>query len=182
MRVSNLALPTAIAICAATSAFAADTTVNIVDPTIPARIARVEPGNRLAVQDVAPNTYFHANNLNLSGSCTTIATVPSGKALIVRQIRIDVYSDPTPGNGKFVDILANGCVGIVADINPPSIGQYVVNFDPGLALPDGAVLSAGVATGVGAEAFVDGYLVSPSVVPLVGQVVQTNGEPRHGQR
>jgi hypothetical protein len=182
MRFSSFALLGAIC-CATTSAFAADNPVNIADPTVAARVARVEPGNRLAVQDVAPSTYFHANNLNLSGSCTTIATVPSGKALIVRQIRIDVYNDPTPGTGKFVDILANGCVGIVADINPPSIGQYVVNFDPGLALPESAVLSAGVATGIGAEAFVDGYLVAPSTAPIVGgQVVQMYGEPRQGQR
>jgi hypothetical protein len=163
------------------AAMTAATQVNIVDPTIPARVAHVDAGNRLAVQEVPPSTFFHALAVMPAPGCRTLAIVPAGKALIVRQVRIDVYADPTPGNGQNVRIYPNPTCSApaVADVNPPNIGVNTVTFDPGLVIPEGSEFSAEVAGSVAGEAYVDGYTVAPSVAPLAGQVIQAQG--RNGQ-
>src|SRR5262245_66411906 len=46
-----------------------------------------------------PSSWFHsaALGLNAGAGCIVVAEPPAGKALVVRQVRVDTYDDPTPG-------------------------------------------------------------------------------------
>jgi hypothetical protein len=142
-------------------------------------VAKVDAQNRLDVGDGsgpmtvdgtvtaqrAPTAaFFHSPLRNVSTStCTPIVTPPGTKALIIRGIRVDTYTDPSPGPSQFVAIYqTSDCTRVVAEVNPPSVGQTVVPFDPGLGVPNGASLSANVGGSVAAEVFVDGYTVPGS--------------------
>jgi hypothetical protein len=162
---------------------AAATAVNIADPSATTRVAKVDVGNRLAVQEVPPSTYFHAANYDVdTGSgCVVLATPPAGKALIIRDVRVDAWKDPTPGQGQYVGIFANASCNYpdVAEVNPATVGQTMVPFDPGLAIPNGSSLSVLVGGSVGVAVYVDGYQVPSAVAPEAGgQVFQMSGTSR----
>jgi hypothetical protein len=167
------------------SALAAATAVNIADPTKPARIAHVDAGGKLAVEDAAPADFYHLATFgtdNTSG-CVVIATPPAGKALIVRQVRVNVFSDPAPGPDNNVAIYADStCTNEVGDVNPATVGQTTISFDPGLAIPSGSGLSASIAphASVRAEEYVDGYTIVSTSVP--GANVWSEARGRSQQR
>jgi hypothetical protein len=148
-------------------AMAAATKVNIVDPTITARVAHVDAGDRLAVQEVPPATFFHGNPGAIgSGVCVAVAVPPSGKALVVRQIRVNISSLPSPGNASVFFYTNSTCTGSeVGSVTPPSVGLSAQTFDPGLAIPSGGVLSAFVDGSLVALVYPDGYSVAASVAP-----------------
>lgn len=185
MRLTSFCTITAAGVFAATAAMAAVTQVNVADPNATSRVAKVEVGNRLAVQEVSPSTFFHASKTALtSGSCVTIATPPAGKALIIRQVRINVYVNPNPGSGQSVLIYPNSICGsgLVGDINPPTIGLFTSTFDPGVAIPNGSVLSVFIGGSLTADVFVDGYKVDASVAPEAGgQTLELSGKSRQIQ-
>ena len=148
--------------------------VNIVDGTTAANIAKVTSGGSLQVSGSVTASQASASNF-LRGAafgitataCRTVLSPPSSKAMIVTEVVIDTFTDPTPGSGQAVGIWlgSGGCQFEVADVNPPTVGPAVVNFTPGLAVPAGASLSVDVRGGIQAEAFAYGYAVSSSSVP-----------------
>src|SRR4051794_6169647 len=100
MHYSLTTLLGAIGVCIATPSMAAATQVNIADPTTPSHIAKVEIGNRLAVQEVPPANFFHAGiGVDPASGCNHVASAPTGRALIVRQVRVTVTS--SGGSGTF---------------------------------------------------------------------------------
>lgn len=122
-------------------------------------------------QLAVPAAFFHTTGTNLMpGSCTVIATAPATTALIVRQVRLDVYQDPTPGSANNIEIMVGDCsLGhMVGDVNPPGVGPSIVTFDPGIGIPPGVHLYASTQGGVAGEAYVDGYRVAASAVPHTG--------------
>jgi hypothetical protein len=166
---------TVIALACATSAISAATQVNITDPRATTRAALVEPGSRLAVQDVPPSSYFHKAYLGAGPACTPIATPPAGKALIVREVRVhSAYTSAT-----FLAVYANtdcSLSGIVGEADLPIASGYTITFNPGIAIPAGGTLSANGGTGVSGDFYVDGYTVSSPVVPAVGgQTIAVQG-------
>jgi hypothetical protein len=118
-----------------------------------------------AASGPSPKDFFHSAVI-LPGGCSTIATPPAGKALIVRQVRIDTYENPTPGtaNNVILYVGTGGCDQLVGDVNPASIGLDTITFDPGLGIPAGSKLLA-YQQGVSAEAYTDAYLVKANQVP-----------------
>lgn len=178
MRALGIAVLSVIASCCGTLVYAAATQVNITDPTATTRGAKVEPGNRLAVQEVAPTTYFHYATIGVpTDGCKTVATTPSGKALIVRQVRTNVFGTVT--NNYFGLYVGAGCPfsGIVSDVEPAVSGQNTVTFDPGVVIPSGSVLSAlnGGPGGMTLNVYVDGYTVATSVAPAASQMIEVHG-------
>jgi hypothetical protein len=164
-----------------TAVAAAPTVVNIADPTTPTQMASVDATGHLKVGDgagpltvdgsvqlAAPGAFFHSTTTNLShlSGCVKVATPATGKALIIRDVRINVIADPTPGNGQFVDLHTGPfCNILVADVNPATIGETVLPFDPGLAIANGNSLWAEATSSVAAEVYVDGYSVPAAQVP-----------------
>jgi hypothetical protein len=161
------------------TAFAAGATVvNIADPTTPANVAHVDKTGRLQVaaqvantvntQLAPPSAYLHTTTFAVTSSrgCLVIATPPAGKAMIVRDARIDVFADPSPGPDE--DLLIFGdttCTSQVGDVNPATVGETVLPFDPGLGIKAGSGLSARANGMVEAEVYTDGYAVASGSVP-----------------
>jgi hypothetical protein len=167
------------------TAFAAGATVvNIADPTTRAHVARVNASGQLQTSGstsvtntvntelAAPSTYVHAPAFNLMNSraCTLIAAPPTGKAMIAREVRINVSLDPSPGADQWVYIWDSAsCTGSpVAGVNPATIGEATLPFDPGLGVPANSGLSVLVGGSVVAEAYTDGYSVASSLIPATG--------------
>lgn len=163
------ALGAALTFASATAALAAATQVNIADPNAASRAAHVEPGNRLAVQEVPPTSFFHSTFYNvIAGGCQQITTPPYGKALIVRQVRVNITADPGPNANAYIGLYVNaGCdiSGIVGRVTPAGLGLNTITFDPGLVIPAGGVLSAGGGSAINAEVIADGYTVASGVAP-----------------
>jgi hypothetical protein len=174
-------LVAALSLASATAAIAAATQVNITDPRATTRAALVEPGQRLAVQQVAPSTFFHAVNSILGPGCAAIAVAPSNKALVIRQAHVTVYGGSASGSIPFVAFYASsgsGCTGgLVGDVLPTGIGGVLpYSFDPGVAVPAGGTFAVNNFGNYEIEIYVDGYTVAPGVAPPVGgQTIQVHG-------
>jgi hypothetical protein len=150
--------------------------VNIADGTDAARIAHVNAHGGLQVagtvtaQLATPANYLHSGLLNLTSAsgCVHLTTAPMGEAIIVRQVRFDIFANPSPGVGQTVHIYEDpNCLTLVADVNPSGLGEVIVPFDPGLGIPAGSSLSTDATGSVKAEAYMDGYLVPSAQVPAV---------------
>lgn len=150
--------------------------VNIVDGTTAANIAKVSSSGSLQVSGSVTASQASASNFlrgaafGLSSTtCHGVLSPPSGKAMIVTEVEVDTYVDPSPGSGQAVGIWvgSGACQQEVADVNPPTVGPAVVNFSPGLAVPSGGTLSVDIRGGVQAEAYAFGYAVSASSVPPI---------------
>jgi hypothetical protein len=176
---------------------ATGTAANIVDPTTASNIAKVDGSGHLFVSDgsgpmtvdgtvnvqAAPTSnylHFSSGALDSGRGCVTIATPLSGKAMIVRQVRINVIADPSPGVGQVVELFrgASCNISLVGEVNPPTVGQTVVPFDPGLGIPSGSALSAIVVGSVRAAVWTDAYTVSAGSVPNTSDVGPAGGEPQ----
>ena len=159
--------------------------VNIADPNNAANLARVSSSGSLKVgdgrgpltvdgtvtaQQATPRTYVHAAAFGLDSGvgCHVLATPPNGRALIVREVRLDVLQNTTSSGeiGIFADTTCQ-LADLVGDVDLPTIGQTVVPFDPGLGIKAGSAISVKVwpTTSDIAEAFLDGYTVPSSQVP-----------------
>jgi hypothetical protein len=168
----------ALTICASASAAMAAGQVNIQDPAMAMREARVDAGGRLAVQDVPPSSFFHSPDVAVGGPyCTKVAAAPVGKILIVRQIRIVAISSRATGQiSFFYSIPKCGSYSFVAADAPFTAGQHILTFDPGVVIPEDSALYA-LSDGVDAHLFVDGFAIAPSVAPLVRPTIQMHGHP-----
>jgi hypothetical protein len=163
---------------------ATGSSVNIVDSVDATRIAHVTAGGALQVggsvtaTPASPATFLQsaAFGLNSGVACTVIATPPSGKAMIVKRVLLDVFNDPSPGSGQRVDIFkGTNCNTVVADVNPPTVGATVIPFDPGLGIPAGSGLSVNIAGSVQAETYTTGYWVGASAVPASSEATGSEG-------
>ncbi len=133
--------------------------------------ADVSPAGQLLTTTADPSSFFQSASQDLSGSSTFVATPPAGLALVVTSIHVDVYADPSPGSGEYVDFIiesetcSGACIGEYAQvINPGSVGEVDVPLEPGLGIPAGDALCGDVAGSVNAEASVSGYTVPSSSV------------------
>jgi len=180
----------ALLLAAGGGAFAAaratGSSVNIVDPSVATQMAKVSSGGALQVggsvtaTQAAPVNFVRASAVGLgSGRCTTVMTPPSGKALVLTQVQIDVYQDPSPGLGESVALYRGaGCSfsDVIADVKPPTIGATVLPFAPGVAIPAGSAVSAAADDSVKAELYLLGYAVSASSVPAAPAASTATGD------
>jgi hypothetical protein len=139
-----------------TAAAATGSLVNIADSSNSAYVAHVDSAGRLQVSDdsgtlnvepTSPSNFFHASALgvdNING-CSVIASAPSTKPIVVRQVRVNVSASTGGLNNatNYIKIYAGKtCTTQIASVNPPSYGQTVIPFDPGYQIPAGSGLSA----------------------------------------
>jgi hypothetical protein len=150
------------------SAVAVTSAVNIADGRNPQFLAAVDRTGRVQIGQAPATQFFHKlrPGFNANNGCVVIASPPENTALIVRQIRLDVFVNPSPGNFQNVFLYADTtCSTEIGDVHPPTVGQFTVTFDPGLGIPAGAGISAFVQGSVSVETFTDGYTVPKSAVP-----------------
>jgi hypothetical protein len=162
-----------------TALAATGTVVNIADPTTASHVAKVDANGKLQIgggpvslsgtattQIAAPSAYVHRFGFDNSSTCTVIAQPPTGKAMIVRDVRIDVFQDPSPGISQLVALYDDTtCSDLIGDVNPPTVGETVLPFDPGLGIAAGSGLSMITNGSVAAEVYTDGYSVPSNQVP-----------------
>ncbi len=175
-----------VAVALPVGAWAAVTSqpVSITDAT-GAHVASVSNTNRLLVdsQLASPAHIYHSTSLTVTETsvCLVVAAPPVGRALVVRQLRISVYHNPSPGYGQNIDVFANSdCAagGLVADLNPPGLGQIVVPFDLGVGIPASSAMAVRVyGTSIWSDVYVDGYTVAPNQVPAAAKITRARGGP-----
>lgn len=156
-----------------TVAVAASTVVNI-KGSPSGNKADVTGAGQLLTATANPSSFFQNISQILStDGLTQVATPPTGFALVVTTIHVDVYSDPSPGPGQAVAFLVETgttCSGSIVgsyaqDINPGTVGEIDVPLAPGLGIPSGDALCGTSAGGsVEADASVSGYTVPSSSV------------------
>jgi hypothetical protein len=101
-----------------------------------------------------------------ANGCIQILAVPGGKAAVIRQVRINVTADPTPGANDFVTVFTGStCSTLAGRVNPATIGLTVLPFDPGLVFKAPTKLFVQATGAVEAEVTADGYLVPAAEVP-----------------
>jgi hypothetical protein len=174
-----------------TALAATGTVVNIADPTTPANLAKVDASGRLQTagstsvtntvntQLAPPSAYIHTTTFAITTSrgCLVLATPPTGKAMVVRGVRIDVFSDPSPGPDQDLTIYSDAtCTTQVADVNPATVGETVLPFDPGLGIPAKSGLSARATGSVQGEVYTDAYSVSASSVPAAATTTASKAQ------
>jgi hypothetical protein len=161
--------------------------VNVADPSNAAHVAHVDATGHLQVagpvsgtvtsQQAPPSNLVHIAALQVRNfACVVIATPPAGKALIVQQIRLNVFQ--APASGDRILIYANStCAdsGIVSIVSEPAVGQLTVPFAAGTPIPAGSGVSVIVSGTFQVEAFTDGYVVPGAQVPPTAATVTTQG-------
>jgi hypothetical protein len=115
------------------------------------------------------NTYFRFGPVDVtptSGCRVSTPPLPSGKALIVTMLHVDIFQAPaSPGTGHFLAAYADtACTKIVEDDNPAALGITALPFTPGIATTTGVSMRS-FGGDVSAEVEIIGYLVSASAVP-----------------
>jgi hypothetical protein len=147
--------------------------------------ADVSPSGQILSAAASPANYYGSADVVVGSSdYVAIASPPSGDALVVTSIDDDVYADPSPGAGQFDTFLigSSSCSaneGIYDHaLNPPTVGNIAVAFNPGLVVPSGDALCGLGGGSVEGEADVIGYTVpaadapSPTVPHALGPVDQ----------
>src|SRR5687767_2537889 len=93
----------AAAIIAPPLAIAAFSDTRIVGLT-GAPVAQVTPANQLRVAETDPFRFrgFSIHNVR-DGACQSVS-IPAGNAYVLKQVVVNVYSNPTPGASNFVEV------------------------------------------------------------------------------
>ena len=104
-----------------------------------------------------------------STGCVPLYIVPAGDSLVLTQLTIDTWVDPTPGTSNNV-IFWTGtsgtkCMNPIGDVNPPTFGDTVLPFSPGYVVPAGDDVAGIAGGGVSAEVYAMGYLVPVADAP-----------------
>lgn len=101
--------------------------------------------------------------------CTKLYSPPHGYSFVVTQIVTDTWENPTPGADNDVAIYtgttSQNCKTEVNDVNPPSFGDQVLPFTPGMVIPAGDDISAIAYGGISVELYGLGYLVPSADAP-----------------
>jgi hypothetical protein len=129
--------------------------------------------------------HFDAVGLGGGGGCHVLATPPAGKAIVLKQIELDVFAKPRPREGQTVEVLTGttcSVLKLISDVNPSTIGVTELPFDPGVGVPAGSGVSIVVSGWVQAEAYGFGYAVQSSAVPPSAARAQAPAPPRLQQQ
>jgi hypothetical protein len=150
--------------------------VAIEDPVSGNKVA-VDAGRHLLVSDqlraaeATPANLFLAHGYSNSNTCTSLASPPAGKALIVKSIIVDAYAVPASGDGRAIYFYrGGGCDSSLGAVNPASVGVIPISYEPGIAIPAGSSLWTISLNGVSGEITVTGYLVPASWAPALPTV------------
>ena len=166
------------------------TVSNISDHSASAYFAKVDSAGKLAVGDgggpltvdgavtasvATPSNFASINLGTTNGSCVS-SSFPTGKALIITNVFVDVSYPPSPATSPTYWTLRKGktCSGadIVAEHPTSAYGGKSIPFDPGFGVPASAAgislwippQSAAVSF-LGVATYIRGYWVPAGAVP-----------------
>ncbi len=107
--------------------------------------------------------------------CTTLATAPAGKAIVLQSIGFGVYQNPSPSSSDYFKLFSTpDCTGIIlTDVTPPGLGLITLPVEPGIISTTGfSILEVG---DLAADVHAVGYLTSSAGLPV--QATVTEGAP-----
>jgi hypothetical protein len=181
-----ITLMIAIVVAIPATAFAVTfTNVAITDPGGVNR-AKVSTGGALSVSGTAtvatPSNLVRISGLGILGLCSSLYTVPAGKALILTSGSIHAHSS-APNDQAHVGIYLtspdNPCFDPITEAFGDATTNWVttpVDYGSGLALPTGTQLAVAGAAGNGVVEL-HGYLVPASAVPAAATASPTVAAP-----
>jgi hypothetical protein len=163
-------VPTGIA--AATAAYTGIEGTNVTNKTTE-NYVQVTSAGQLLTTEADPSTFVQTADVYPSTTPTPIAKPKTNEALIVTTVHVDVFEDPSPGAGQWVELTeetGSTCTGSAVGafyhrINPGSVGEIDESFDPGLVVAKGDALCAEDYGSVDTEVDVSGYTVSSADAP-----------------
>jgi hypothetical protein len=162
-----LAVGLAIGLIAAPAAAVAATitAVNIIGPN--GVRAQVSAAGQLETTPASPSSLRVFYKLGIAGDlCTPIYTAPPGTSLILQQVSVDVFADPSPGSGDTIALSTDDqCQNLLFDDNPSTIGATVFPLGPGIVVPGGHSLYAIGKDLVEGEVYGYGYVVPVADAP-----------------
>ena len=132
--------------------------------------ADVSSANQLLTASASPSHYFATADVGLTATAQAIAIPPSGDGLVVTSVELATYSDPSPA-ADYVNLsIGNStCTTFVGPYQhgatPSGIGETIIPFDPGLAIPSGDALCA-AGLGLGVYVAVIGYTAPAADIPI----------------
>ena len=141
--------------------------------------ALVTPGGALFVSGtVAATTSNLLNTFRAStgvGGCAAVATPATGKALLVQSIALTAY-DVVPSGGFVTLKFGWDCdmAGILLHVDFPQKGPEVLQFEPGIVVPNGQSLLAS-ASGATSSILVTGFQLPSASVPASGSTRLSSG-------
>lgn len=140
--------------------------------------AGVDNTGRLQVQTAAPSEMFHTKAVEVAASsnCVQLAAPPKGEAIVIQDVRIDVYNDPSPGQGQYAGLSDGNCENDIDQVNAGSVGQTNIPFGPGYVTRSTMFVHASGA--ITFNAYLDGYLIPAKDVPLTNVVQTTSGHAK----
>jgi hypothetical protein len=147
--------------------------VNIVDP-VNGSAARVSSNGLLKITGIVatnagPSSFVngYAPGFTFREGCVRLVTPPTGKALVLTQVTVNTYINPTPGVSNLVRLFRGAdCSGaVLATVNPGTVGATVLPFGPGIGIPAGSAVGVQIFGNVQAEAYAYGYAVGTADVP-----------------
>jgi hypothetical protein len=134
-------------------------------------VAQVSKAKQLYVAPSDPNTvvsFSSGYDGSTTSSCLTLATPPTGKALVITDIRYSVSKGSPADHLYLTNTVGCGAGGTVIDaVLPAGNGEYT--FPAGLPVHATSALSFHVANSSGTEddvtVYADGYTVPSTVLP-----------------
>ena len=158
-----IAIVIAAALLSPVGAVAAGQLVEI--SSVSGRKADVTRAEQLQTAEASPHQFVRGVSATSGGSCATLLTAPSTKAIVVKTVVVDIYSATNPG---FVLLsVATGATcgtNYVMGVDVDSRGVTELHFEPGVVVPANARFTA-LANSVGAEVSAYGYKVTDTAVP-----------------
>ncbi len=100
--------------------------------------ANVTGAGQLLMTEASPaTTWTHSTEYASPGDTEVYFNVPAEEFPVLTGVQIDTSKDPSPGAGSSVTIYDSTCgtclVKVIAAINPPTVGNTVIPFSPGLS-------------------------------------------------
>jgi hypothetical protein len=158
------------------------TNVAVQDPVSGTK-AKVDSGRHVLVSDgngsmtvdgtvterlATAGNFVHSNTAKAKAAngCIPLLAASGGQAVVIRQIRVNVTADPTPGPADTVVVFTGStCSTQVARVNPAALGLTVIPLDPGLVFKAPTKLFVSASGGLEADVTADGYRVPATEVP-----------------
>lgn len=109
--------------------------------------ADVSSAGQLLTTAASPSSSFETRDVILHTTSGAIVTPPAGDALVITSIENDVYNLTAsgPGDGLAVFVSTSACstsniLSYYHGINPPTVGEFDLAFNPGIVVPNGDAL------------------------------------------
>lgn len=162
-----LAVGLAIGLIVAPAAAVAATisAVNLIGPNgVKAQVTRA---GQLETAPTGPSSLKVFYKLGVSGDeCIPVYTAPAGQSLILQQVTLDVFADPSPGSGDDIALSTDSqCQNLLLDDNPAATGAMVFPLGSGVVVPGGHSIYAIAKDEVEGEIYGYGYLVPIADAP-----------------